>query len=124
MHWFVWGALVCFVCYADGPGHPTICLKVSSVLFAVVFSGFWITKASGALLHHDKDRIAFSEHAKQYRQLEGIFSRASALVKQSLLSNDLHWARECLRMLLKEALEERGDWVLLYRERPPEMLPP
>jgi hypothetical protein len=77
--------------------------------------------ASGALLHHYKEQMAFSEHAKQYRRMQGIFDRASDLINQALRLGNLKTAQECLRNLGREALAENGDWVLIHRERPLEL---
>lgn len=77
--------------------------------------------AIGALLHHYNERMAFYEHAKQYRRMRGIFDQASELINQALQSRNLECARDGLCNLGKEALAESGDWVLLHRERPLEL---
>jgi hypothetical protein len=77
--------------------------------------------ASGALLHHYNETMAFSEHAKQYNQMEAIFGHASELVRGAIESRNYENACECLTKLGKEALAENGDWVLLHRERPLEL---
>ena len=77
--------------------------------------------AIGALLHHFSQRMAYSEHAKQYNRMEGIFRNASRFVRAKLAANDLAGARTCLLKLGQEALAENGEWVLLHRERPLEL---
>lgn len=77
--------------------------------------------ASGGLLHHFGERMAYSEHGKQYRRMEEIFRNAKAVVQDQLAANDLEAARACLRRLGQEALAENGDWVILHRERPLEL---
>ena len=77
--------------------------------------------AAGGLLHHFGERMAYSEHAKQYRMMEEIFRNAKAIIQDRLAANDIDAARDCLRKLGQEALAENGDWVLLHRERPLEL---
>ena len=77
--------------------------------------------AGAALLHHFGDRMAYSEHAKQYSRMGMVFSRASANLDGLIAKNDAAGAAKCLKKLGREALEENGDWVLIHRERPLEM---
>jgi len=77
--------------------------------------------ASGGLLHHFGERMAYSEHGKQYRRMEEIFRNAKAILQDQLAANDIEAASACLRKLGQEALAENGDWVLLHRERPLEL---
>ena len=77
--------------------------------------------ALGALLHHFRERMAYSEHAKQYRRMMGVFQNASEMIRAKLDSNDIAGARRCLRNLGREALAENADWVLLHRDRPLEL---
>ncbi|HTS49166.1 MAG TPA: hypothetical protein VMH05_14545 [Bryobacteraceae bacterium] len=77
--------------------------------------------AAGGLLHHFGERMAYSEHAKQYRRMHEVFRNAKAIIQEQLAANDSHAARACLRKLGQEALAENGDWVLLHRERPLEL---
>jgi hypothetical protein len=74
--------------------------------------------ASGALLHRYSETSAFSEHAKQYNQMEAIFGHASELVREAMKSGNYGNACECLSKLGKWVLAENGDWVLVHRERP------
>jgi hypothetical protein len=77
--------------------------------------------AAGALIHHLRERKAYTEHAKQYSRMGKIFSYASAQIANALEAQDYTAARETLRKLGREALAENGDWVLLHRERPLEL---
>jgi hypothetical protein len=77
--------------------------------------------ALGAIAHHYIEKMAFTEHAKQYGRMQAIFARAAVLVRRAIGSNDLDGAQDRLRRLGREALEENGDWVVLHRERPLEM---
>jgi hypothetical protein len=71
--------------------------------------------AGAALLHNFGNGMAYREHAKQYRRMEGIFSQAARITEES---SDPAVALNCIKTLGKEALSENGDWVLLHRERP------
>jgi len=77
--------------------------------------------AGAALLHHANQRMAHSEHLKQYRRMLIIFDNAVKSIQSLLDSGNVAGARACLRALGKEALIENGDWVLLHRERPLEI---
>jgi hypothetical protein len=77
--------------------------------------------AAGALLHHYNERMAYSQHAKQYRRMRVIFDHALELIGNALQSGDYRSAHTCLLNLGKEALTENGDWVLIHRERPLEL---
>jgi hypothetical protein len=77
--------------------------------------------AAAALCHHFNERMAYSEHVKQYRRMEGVFGLASKIVREKLAAGDAPGLRETLRTLGKEALVENGDWVLMHRERPIEL---
>jgi len=80
--------------------------------------------AGAALLHHANERMAYSEHLKQYRRMLIIFGNAVESIQVLLKSGKFAAATTCLRALGKEALIENGDWVLLHRQRPLEMPPP
>ena len=77
--------------------------------------------AAGGLLHHFGERMAYSEHGKQYRMMDEIFRNAKAIIQDRLAANDVAAARACLRKVGQEALAENGDWVLLHRDRPLEL---
>ncbi len=83
--------------------------------------------ATGALLHHYTEKMAFEEHAKQYERMAVIFARANKALKEIIdKSNkadpELNYkVQKRLLELGKEALEENGDWVLLHRKKPLEL---
>jgi hypothetical protein len=78
---------------------------------------------AAALLHSYLDKAAFSEHFKQYTRMRVIFlnaeRRLKGLINDEEKSNE---AQQAIEALGKEALVENGDWVLLHRERPLEMV--
>ncbi|HAI68897.1 MAG TPA: hypothetical protein DCM38_05595, partial [Gammaproteobacteria bacterium] len=78
--------------------------------------------ATGALLHHYVEKMAFEEQAKQYERMATLFAKADEEVKKLInapVQNEAtqQRAEEVLFELGKEALEENGDWVLLHRKR-------
>ncbi len=77
--------------------------------------------AGAALLHHANERMAHSEHLKQYGRMLNIFDNALKSIQGLLDSGNVAAASSCLRALGREALVENGDWVLLHRERPLEI---
>ncbi len=95
------------------PGEDPIWMTVAIIAIDLLLAG-------AALLHHANERMAHSEHLKQYRRMLIIFSNAVKSI-QALLDSGETDATKCLRALGKEALIENGDWVLLHRERPLEI---
>jgi hypothetical protein len=79
---------------------------------------------AGALVHHYNERMAHSEHAKQYSRMEKIFSYASTGITEATKDNNYAKAQTIIKELGRQALAETGDWVLLHRERPLELPPP
>jgi hypothetical protein len=122
VHLLIWAALIV---------ASFLTIVMFSSMGEIVFENEWLRGApiiaiefllaAGALLHHYNERMAFSEQAKQYRRMQGIFDHASELINRTLQSKNLESARESLRNLGKEALAENGDWVLMHRERPLEL---
>ena len=81
-----------------------------------------VTLAVTAGLRHGYDeQMAYSEHAKQFGRMSGLFDNAERHLAKVLESGDHHDAAELLKEVGAEALEENGDWVLLHRERPLEV---
>jgi hypothetical protein len=74
-----------------------------------------------ALVHIYKQTRAFSEHAKQYQRMRMTFGQAEKQFSRYLRDSDISGVKRLLRELGEEALAENGDWVLLHRERPPEI---
>ena len=76
---------------------------------------------AAAILHHYDNRMAYAEHAKQYRRVAALFAHGSELLGKFLDHRDYENAAMCVKQVGDEALTENGDWVLLHRERPLEM---
>jgi hypothetical protein len=82
--------------------------------------------ATGALLHHFAEKMAFEEEAKQYYRMGKLFETAHQKLKNLLPHGQTDatqpdtssQATQVLFELGKEALEENGDWVLIHRKPP------
>jgi hypothetical protein len=74
-----------------------------------------------ALLHGYAEKRALSSHVKRYTRILFVYGHAKRQLLKSV--NDCDWcrARDLLRELGSEALEENGDWVILHRDRPLEV---
>ena len=77
--------------------------------------------ATGALLHHYCNSLAFAEHAKQYAQMSRVFWRASENLEDLEQRKRVGATVGCLKRIGIVALSENGDWVMLHRERPLEV---
>jgi hypothetical protein len=67
------------------------------------------------------EKMAFSEHTRQYAATRILFHHYS----RQLAAGPLTPAEiELFRTLGKEALQENGDWLLLHRDRPLEVIVP
>ncbi|MGA2738450.1 MAG: hypothetical protein ABSG65_13500 [Bryobacteraceae bacterium] len=80
--------------------------------------------AAGALWHNCNKLMAYEQHAKQYGRMYDLFAYASKRISDAVSKERVKEAQELLRELGKQALAENGDWVLIHRERPIELLPP
>lgn len=76
---------------------------------------------TAGLRHGFNEQMAYSEHAKQFGRMSGLFDSAERHLATLLQSGEHHQAAELLKEVGAEALEENGDWVLLHRERPLEV---
>lgn len=95
--------------FLDG-GHP---LLVGIGLFAVVATALGVYAKVQA----------YAEHSKHYERMRLLFWRAGEKFRE-LLKPGQHREDEVQDLIMdlgKEALIENSDWVLLHRERPPEM---
>ncbi|MGD0089462.1 MAG: hypothetical protein ABSE73_06035, partial [Planctomycetota bacterium] len=69
------------------------------------------------------EKMAYAEHAKQYKRMALLFRRARRALTAFSVSQNRAKELEVLREIGREALLENGDWLLLHRERPPEPKP-
>jgi hypothetical protein len=77
--------------------------------------------ALGAVMHHYTEGRAHREHRKQYARMLVIFQTAARVVRPQFHLSNIDGARNWLRKLGEEALQESGSWVLLHRSRPLEL---
>ncbi len=127
---FVSGAILVVVMLL---GQFTNILQAGSVWQHTLILLIALIPATGALLHHYTEKMAFEEHAKQYERMAVLFGRANKSLEATIIK--LHQskadsalvaiyqqeAQNGLFELGKEALEENGDWVLLHRKKPLEL---
>jgi hypothetical protein len=77
--------------------------------------------AAGGSFAAYAEKLAFSQQAKQYKQMRSLFSLAVRECGECLERGETDPVRTVIRRLGQEALRENGDWVLLHRERPMEL---
>ena len=87
-----------------------------TIMLSIV--GFGVT---AGLLHGYNQQMARAEHTRQFTRMTELFWNARQSLAALLQSGDHTQARELLKELGEEALEENGDWVLLHRDRPLEV---
>jgi len=58
------------------------------------------------------------EHARQSREMEFLYSRASEHLSAALGAKDFRQGAAHCFELGREALEENAEWLILHRERP------
>jgi hypothetical protein len=61
------------------------------------------------------EKMAFAEHANQYRTMANLFSQAVERFNAATATEE--GCRRFIRELGREALTENGDWLLMHRER-------
>jgi len=64
------------------------------------------------------EQAGYDMHARKYHRMAQIFHRSADRLKECFQQKRVKEAREILRQLGIDALEENGDWLLLHRERP------
>ena len=75
---------------------------------------------SGAIAAY-VEKLGLSYQAKQYREMQRLFTNAEAEFHAALPGGDTRHLRAILRRLGHEALRENGDWLLLHRDLSIEM---
>lgn len=93
-----------------------------------------LTAIGAALFNDYPNRRAHPQHARRYAVMGGICRRALDALDEAEhrsawrepgagpLPSRIETARACIRELGHEALSENGDWLLLHRELPIELL--
>ncbi|MGH9970765.1 MAG: hypothetical protein ACREBG_23645 [Pyrinomonadaceae bacterium] len=80
-----------------------------------------IAPAIAAAIGGYAQKMAFSAQAKRYDWMRALFDRAARRLKLLLKGNDYQAAQQLILDLAIEALEENGDWVMIHRERTPDV---
>lgn len=114
-------------------GHLTGIIEPNTLWHKILILLIALTPASGALLHHHAEKMAYDEHAKQYERMANLFAKANKAIETIIIEQHQakddpikratyqQQAKQILFELGKEALEENGDWVLLHRKKPLEL---
>ena len=79
-----------------------------------------LSLVGAALSEGYADKMAFSDHSRQYRRMGAVFDRAERHIRDVLAKGETQSAHDAILELGKEALAENGDWVALHRGRPVE----
>jgi hypothetical protein len=80
-----------------------------------------MTLAFSGVLHGYKEKMVFSEEAKQYSRMADFYELAISEIQKLNPDDYGHRGIAILKELGKEALAENGDWLLLHRSRPMEI---
>jgi hypothetical protein len=91
-------------------------------LFRVFAGAMALAPALGAIFNAYTEQRGFSQHAKQYGRMSGLFGIAEDRLQKLISAGNHSSAMVLIEELGKEALAENGDWVILHRERPIEIL--
>lgn len=81
-----------------------------------------LAPALGAIFNAYTEQRGFSQHAKQYGRMSGLFGIAKDRLQKLINAGNYSSTMKLIEELGKEALAENGDWVILHRERPIEIL--
>ena len=64
------------------------------------------------------EQAGYDVQARKYHHMAQVFRRAADRLKEYLKQSKIEEARDILRRLGVDALEENGDWLILHREHP------
>jgi hypothetical protein len=67
------------------------------------------------------EKMALSPQSKSYQWMKALFQRADDELGKLLHNQNWSEAQNLILDLGKEALEKNGDWVVVHRERTPEV---
>lgn len=86
-----------------------------------IILGIGLAAVAAALLNDYLERRGFYEHARRYELMAGLYRRALAALDSDGASAAPVY-RAIIAQVGHEALAENGDWVLMHRELPIELL--
>jgi hypothetical protein len=89
--------------------------------FVALMALIGLSTAAVALISGYVEKRALSAHIKRFARMTILFERAKEQLAEPMENGDWDGARDVLRELGREALEENADWVMLHRERPLEV---
>jgi hypothetical protein len=102
-------------------GQPAVHHMGPNPIEQALFIAISMLLVGAAIMVAYGEKMAFSEHTRQYWGTSMLFRKADA----QLTDGNLTLAEtELFRTLGKEALQENGDWLLLHRDRPLEIIVP
>ena len=118
--WFKWGFVVVGL------------VLVFISLFVLHRLGLWghglllvgagLCPVAAALILGHAEKRALAPHIKQYDRMHHLFATEQPDLEKRLDDGDHDGARQLLHYIGCEALAENGDWVLLHRDRPIEVV--
>jgi len=93
-------------------------LSIPLDIVNLLITAIGLLAGGAALLYNYISKRAFSEHIKQYGKMSRLFLSAMRPVQECVNAGNAEGAKDLIRELGKEALEEHSDWLLLHRQRP------
>lgn len=97
-------------------GHAELPLEEGLLIFAIA-----MLLAGAAIAIAYSEKMAFVEHTREYAATRILFEDYAGLLSLGPLTPQ---EERLFRTLGKEALQENGDWLLLHRDRPLEVIVP
>jgi hypothetical protein len=91
------------------------------VLMDAIHALLELAAVAGAFRLEYLEKLFCEEQVKRYERMAALFVRADQHLSVYLSRSRYHRARDLLRELGKEALDESADWLVLHRQNPPEV---
>lgn len=96
--------------------HHGLAREQSLLVFAIA-----TLVAAAAIYIAYAEKMAFAEHARQYTVAHDLYRGFDEQISRCANSQQ---EMECFRALGRASLQENGDWLLLHRDRPLEIIVP
>jgi hypothetical protein len=97
----------------------------SSCVSEWIINGIALATVTVAVCAEYPRRRAFHAQARRYRVMSGLYARALKVLddaKNAPLEAQVRTSQEVIREIGREALAENGDWLMIHRELPIELL--